>query len=226
MEARVAAEAKLRAEEECKRQRVADEKAAKLQERREALRLARAQAIGEFRAKTLSKEGLKSRNAEFEAEANAIDREERGELEEKEVEEEKEELVEGLPVIRMRKRKAVVVDDEGEEECDELDEEATGGEIKRARLDMVPTFEFEGPVSVLTMCFEPTNVKVAQPCVVAEGAAKCTRCTKNLWGCWWGGLSIRGTRQGESKKGKSAVARWETPRKTGKRFRSSLIRSC
>jgi hypothetical protein len=153
-EVRVAEEAKRREEEEVEQQRVADEKASKLQERREALRLARAQAIGEFRSKTLSKEGLKARNADFEAEANAIEKVERGELEEKEVEvneEEKEELVEGLPVIRTRKRKAIVVeDDEGEEERDEIDEEATGGEIKWARLDMVPAFEFEGPVFLLS----------------------------------------------------------------------------
>jgi methylthioribose-1-phosphate isomerase len=76
----VAVEQKQQEEEEVERQRVAEEMVAKLQDRWEALRVARHTAIHEFRAKTLSKEGLKARNAELEAEACAIDKEEREEV--------------------------------------------------------------------------------------------------------------------------------------------------
>jgi hypothetical protein len=166
-EDRAMVEQKRREEEEVERQRAADEKAKKLQERREVLRVARGRAIAEFREKTLSKEGLKAHNAELEVEAQAIDREENagvngGEMENEEEETEERRDVErreeghedeeydGLPVVRMRKRKAVAVEeDEGEDEHDELDEETVGGEGKRVRHEEGGLLVFKGPVSFI-----------------------------------------------------------------------------
>jgi hypothetical protein len=152
-------------EEERAREAAVEARAEGFRERRRVLVEARREALGEYRAKTLSKEGLQAKNAQFEAEAEAIDREERGETNEGEMEneeEEKEERLEeekgreeemdeehdGLPVVRIRKRKAAVVeDDEGEEELDELEDEA-GGERKRARHEEGGLLVFKGPVSL------------------------------------------------------------------------------
>jgi hypothetical protein len=180
-------EARRREEEERVKKAAAEARVEGFRERRRALAEERRRVLGEYRGKTLSKEGLQARNAELEAEARAIDRDEGGELgnEEEEIGEKRDEErlegeeFDGLPVIRTRKRKVTVVEDnEGEEEKDELEEEVMGGEMKRARLDMVPAFEFEGPVSVLTKVFEPTNVIF---CVVrsmrdSEGRTAVRRC--------------------------------------------------
>jgi hypothetical protein len=162
-EKRVEEERRRREEEEVERQRVAEEKAKRLEERREGLRVARAMLTEEFRAKTLSKEALRERNAVLQAEAKAIEEEERedegGKENETEEHEEKrdegngDEEVEDLPVIRTRKRKVakVVEDDEGEEEVDELEEGTTEGDMKRPRLETTGLLVFKGPVSNLSI---------------------------------------------------------------------------
>lgn len=156
-EVRAAAEVKRRDEEEAKRQRMADEKATRLEERREGLRVARVTLAEEFRAKTVSKEALRERNAVLQAEAKAIEEEEREDETAKEVgveidegeeqgdEGDKDEGEEGLPVVYTRKRKVEV--DEGEDEADELEETRTGGEAKRSRLEKTGLLSFKGPVS-------------------------------------------------------------------------------
>jgi hypothetical protein len=113
---------------------------------------------GEFRAKTISKEIFRVRNAELALEWRELDEEEQGEVEakeageepeEKEVEgnDEKDERVDGLPVVYMRKWKARVVEDvEGEVEVEEL-KETVGGEQKRVRREETGLLIFNGPVS-------------------------------------------------------------------------------
>jgi hypothetical protein len=65
---------------------------------------------------------------------------------------EEEEQVDGLPVVRVRKRKATVVEDEEEDEGKgELDEEAVGGVRKRARHEDTGLLVFEGPVSLFLL---------------------------------------------------------------------------
>jgi hypothetical protein len=162
VEVQAATEAKQREEEEAERQWVTDGRAKHLEERREALRVARVTLAGEFRAKTLSKEDLRERNTVLQAEARAIEVEEWGDVkddeagaeigghEEKEVEGNEEEKVEDLPVIRLRKWRVetIVEDDEGEEELDELDEgRTTADEVKRPRLREMGLLTFKGPVS-------------------------------------------------------------------------------
>jgi hypothetical protein len=158
-------EARKREEEEREREAAVEARVEGFRERRRALVEARRQALGEYRGKTLSKEGLHARNAELEAEAKAIDREERGEANEGEVEQEEEmeerreeerreeendEEHDGLPVVRIRKRKAAVVEeDEGEEELDELEDDAARGERKRARHEETGLLVFKGPVSFI-----------------------------------------------------------------------------
>ena len=158
-EERVEVERRRREEEEEEQRRVADEKAKRLDERREALRAAQATLTEEFRAKVVSKETLRERNAALQAEARAIEEEEQeeetakevgAEVEEEKGDEEKEdEGAEGLPVIYTRKRK--VEDDEGEDEVDELEETTTRAEAKRPRLEKTSLLSFKGPVSRLQL---------------------------------------------------------------------------
>jgi hypothetical protein len=164
-------EARKREEEERVREAAVEARAEGFRERRRVLVEARREALGEYRAKTLSKEGLHAKNAQFEAEAKAIDREERGdadegetgngvgneeeEMEEKRVEEKEEEENhdeehDGLPVVRIRKRKAVVLeDDEGEDEVDELEGETTTDRGKRSKREEGGLLSFKGPVSFI-----------------------------------------------------------------------------
>ena len=67
----------------------------------------------QFRAKVLSKEDLHRRNAEFAEEAHTIKQEEAGD-------EDKDEHQEELPVVSVRKWKAVALELEEEEEADEM----------------------------------------------------------------------------------------------------------
>jgi hypothetical protein len=141
--------AKEEAEEEARRAREVEDgiqeaaaaaKAARIEDRRAALVVTRNSALAEFRAKSLSKEELKKRNAELEAEARDIERDEAGE----EVEDDEEEPE--LPTVRLGKRKAVVLDvDEEEEEEDELEADET--KAKRAKMSGSDLLDVEGPVS-------------------------------------------------------------------------------
>jgi hypothetical protein len=164
-EERVEMERRRREEEEEEQRRVADEKAKQFDERREALRAARATLTEEFRAKTVSKEALRERNAALQAEARAIEEEEQAGTKDEEsrletdVGEEKgeegkvdeDEEVDGLPVIRMRKRRIEEVEEneEGEEEVDELEEDARRGGEKRPRQEETGLLVFKGPVSLI-----------------------------------------------------------------------------
>jgi hypothetical protein len=183
-EERVEEERRRREEEDIGRQRAIEEKVKRLEGRREALRAARTTLAGEFRAKTIAKEEFRVRNAEIALEWRELDEEERGGRkveesggsEEKERGEEEKEQVDGLPVVRVRKRKAAVVeveeDDEGEDEHDELDEEAVGGVRKRARHEETGLLVFEGPVSLfLLINFEFINWFLVRPMRDTEGRA-------------------------------------------------------
>jgi hypothetical protein len=122
-------ELRKREEEERAKEAAAEVRAAGFRERRQALAEARRLVLGEYRAKTVSKEGLQAKNAEFEAEAEAIEREELGGANGGEVGESD------------GKRKA------GEGENGE------GPVVKRARFDGGEPHQFEGPVSVLFFVF-------------------------------------------------------------------------
>ena len=94
-------------------------KAVQLEDQWAALAKARNLVLVQFHAKVLSKEDLQRHNAEFAAEASAIEWEEAGEDEDGvEVE------VEDLPVVKLGKRKAVVLEGD-EEEVDKLEADET-----------------------------------------------------------------------------------------------------
>jgi hypothetical protein len=120
----------------------------------------------EFRAKTISKEVFRLRNAEIALEWRELNEEERegskveeigpskekGKGDEEKVTEGRDdEEVDGLPVIRTRKRKVAepVEDEEGEEDIDELEEGTTGGGRKWAKREDKGLLVFEGPVSYI-----------------------------------------------------------------------------
>ena len=136
------------AEEEARRAREVEDnvrkaaaaaKAAQLEDRWAALVDTWNSVLAEFRVKTLSKEELKKQNAELEAEARDIERDEAGE----EIEDEEEHE---LPTVRLGKRKAVALEaDEEEEEEDEL--EANETVAKRAKMLGSDLLDVKGPVS-------------------------------------------------------------------------------
>jgi hypothetical protein len=160
-------EVRKREEEERVREAAVEARAEGFRERWRVLAEATCHALGEYWDKTLSKEGLHAKNAELKAKAKAINREEHGEANEGETENEEEEKEEkrdeeredegrdeeeydGLPVIRMRKRKAVVLeDDKGEDEVDELKGDTTTGRAKRLRREEAGLLVFKGLVSLI-----------------------------------------------------------------------------
>jgi len=129
-------------EEEAKRAKE-DAKKAKIEARRGALAEARNALLAAFCAKTVPKEELQRRNAELAAEAEGIMRAEAGEEDDEELEDE-------LPVARLRKRKALVAEDEedGEDEVEEVEVA-----VKRAKFAHGELLEFAGAVSARS-CFE------------------------------------------------------------------------
>ena len=118
-------------EKEAERRRREEEKAGRLRGRREALVAARRAVLEDFRAKKVSKEELREKNARFTAEALEIEREEQ--VGEEEEEKDEAEIAAGT----QGKRKASEGGIEGETEA------------KRARFQAGGLLEFEGPVSLL-----------------------------------------------------------------------------
>jgi hypothetical protein len=148
-----------KADEEETRRLAVEAKAAWIEARRAALGQARQAAMLEFRAKTMSREELQRRNAEFASEASSISREEAGieagvyNNEEAETMGVASERGQGdapnngtadddegakLPVVEIGKRK---VEDQGGDGEDEV-------EAKRTRFATSGLLDFEGPVSV------------------------------------------------------------------------------
>jgi hypothetical protein len=118
-------------EKEAEQRRREEEKAGRLRGRREALVAARRAVLEDFRAKKVSKEELREKNARFTAEALEIEREEQ--VGEEEEEKDEAEIAAGTE----GKRKASEGEIEGETEA------------KRARFQAGGLLEFEGPVSLL-----------------------------------------------------------------------------
>lgn len=130
--------ARVREEEEETRRVAEAAKKAKLDARKTALFEAKNAVLANFRAKALSKEDLRRRDAELKAEADAIKRAEAGE--ESEAEEE-------LPVVVVAKRKATeVIDLEEDQEEDELEEDP-----KRTTGAEGGLLEVEGRVSLVVV---------------------------------------------------------------------------
>ena len=91
-----------------------------------------------FCAKVLSKEDLQRHNADFAVEASAIEREEAGE-------DDKDEHWEGLPEVRLGKRRAMSLEAD-EDDINELVEDVALA--KQAKTSSDKLLDVQGPVSV------------------------------------------------------------------------------
>jgi hypothetical protein len=211
-----AEEVRKQLEEEEARQAAAEAKSDRLAARRAALGEARRAAMLEFRAKTLSREGLQKRNAEFTDEASAISRAEAGE-EEVEVKGTGG-AVEASVAGQVSKRKVGEVEEEGEDAVD----------MKRAKFASTGLLDFEGPVSLIirlisfspkstSWCDRCTKFKSKPACVVVDGDVKCLKCTAESQGCYWEGVSRQGIRKGDSSKKGKAAKRTLCPRQGASR---------